>query len=111
MATNAINCAGRSPIPNGCGPARHGRKLTEEAAKDFADLAQRLRRRPPADQVAHFVNRVVFCMFAEDVGLFPIIFSPKDRSGMDRQDGVRAHVARQLFGVMTKGGLFRRRKH
>ncbi|MFN4288851.1 MAG: DUF6984 family protein [Brevundimonas sp.] len=46
--------------------------LTEGAAIQFASLALRLRSRGhDAQAVAHFVNRLVFCMFAEDVDLLP----------------------------------------
>jgi enamine deaminase RidA (YjgF/YER057c/UK114 family) len=46
--------------------------LTEQVAGNFADIAQNLRKRghDPV-KVAHFVNQLVFCMFAEDVGLLP----------------------------------------
>ncbi|MEN8861065.1 class I SAM-dependent DNA methyltransferase, partial [Qipengyuania flava] len=53
-------------------PAKTRQMLTEEAAEEFSQLAQRLRARGhEAHAVAHFVNRLVFCMFAEDVGLLP----------------------------------------
>ncbi len=53
-------------------PARTRQALTEEAAREFAELARRLRAREHDPQgVAHFVNRLVFCMFADDVGLLP----------------------------------------
>ncbi|GGD58746.1 type IIL restriction-modification enzyme MmeI [Croceicoccus mobilis] len=53
-------------------PAKTRQMLTEEAAEEFAQLAQRLRSRGhEGHEVAHFVNRLVFCMFAEDVGLLP----------------------------------------
>ncbi len=46
--------------------------LTAEAATKFSALAQSLRDRGhAAETVAHFVNRLVFCMFAEDVNLLP----------------------------------------
>lgn len=46
--------------------------LTEQAAAEFARLAQSLRERGhDPETVAHFNNRLVFCMFAEDVGLLP----------------------------------------
>lgn len=88
-------------------PGKTRQKLTEEAAKDFADLAQRLRAAGhPADQVAHFVNRVVFCMFAEDVGLLPDnLFTKVIEAAWSGRTAFEP-VARQLFGVMTKGGLF-----
>ena len=53
-------------------PGETRRALTERAAAAFAAVAQTLRARghdPPV--VAHFVNRLVFCMFADDVGLLP----------------------------------------
>ena len=53
-------------------PGESRQTLTERAAATFAALAQRLRERGHApEEVAHFVNRMVFCMFAEDVGLLP----------------------------------------
>ena len=51
-------------------PGESRQALTERAAATFAALAQSLRARGhEAQAVAHFVNRLVFCMFAEDVGL------------------------------------------
>ena len=53
-------------------PGETRQSLTEQAAESFATVAQALRERghdPHA--VAHFVNRLVFCMFADDVGLLP----------------------------------------
>ncbi len=53
-------------------PGETRQTLTESAAKHFALLAQSLRDQGHApEDVAHFVNRLVFCMFAEDVGLLP----------------------------------------
>ena len=53
-------------------PEQTRQALTEQAAATFAELAQGLREGGHDPQtVAHFVNRLVFCMFAEDVGLLP----------------------------------------
>lgn len=53
-------------------PSKTRQALTEETAREFAGIAQRLRDRGhEAHRVAHFVNQLVFCMFAEDVGLLP----------------------------------------
>ena len=53
-------------------PGETRQTLTERAARTFARLAQSLRDQGHEPQeVAHFVNRLVFCMFAEDVGLLP----------------------------------------
>ncbi|HNB26545.1 MAG TPA: class I SAM-dependent DNA methyltransferase [Alphaproteobacteria bacterium] len=46
--------------------------LTKDQADVFAKLAHTLRQRGfDPKMVAHFVNRLVFCMFAEDVDLLP----------------------------------------
>jgi hypothetical protein len=53
-------------------PEKTGQRLTEDAAKEFAALARRLRDRGHNGQtVAHFVNCRVFCLFAEDVDFLP----------------------------------------
>jgi len=46
--------------------------LTEKAAGTFAELARRLRERGhDPHRVAHFMIRLVFCLFADDVDLLP----------------------------------------
>lgn len=48
------------------------RMVTEQAAQNFAGLAQTLRSAGhDSHRVAHFVNKLIFCMFAEDSGLLP----------------------------------------
>lgn len=58
--------------PDKLKPAKSRQQLTVEVAKDFATISERLRQRgnDPHD-VAHFVNRLIFCMFAEDIELLP----------------------------------------
>ncbi len=46
--------------------------LTLEAATKFGSLATTLRERGhDAHTVAHFINKILFCLFAEDIGLLP----------------------------------------
>ena len=53
-------------------PKRSAYATTEEVARKFVTIAQNLRDRGHDPlKVAHFVNRMVFCMFAEDVDLLP----------------------------------------
>lgn len=53
-------------------PRRSANATTEEVARKFVAIAQNLRDRGhDPELVAHFVNRMVFCMFAEDVDLLP----------------------------------------
>ena len=87
-------------------PGESRQALTERAAATFAVLAQSLRgcgHEPQA--VAHFVNRLVFCMFAEDVGLLPADMFTRMLQQARRQPEEFATMARTLFGAMATGGL------
>jgi type II restriction/modification system DNA methylase subunit YeeA len=81
--------------------------LTREAADKFAQLAITLRERGhDAQRVAHFVNRLVFCMFAEDINLLPRkLFRQICDRGFQRPAIAQGMLA-QLFGAMKEGGLF-----
>jgi type II restriction/modification system DNA methylase subunit YeeA len=86
-------------------PGKTCAALTEEAAAEFARLAQRLRNRNyPPEQVAHFINRIVFCMFAEDVGLLPRqMFKRMLDQARRRPDELEA-LGGDLFKAMRAGG-------
>ncbi|WP_052101402.1 class I SAM-dependent DNA methyltransferase [Novilysobacter arseniciresistens] len=79
--------------------------ITKEAAQKFADLAWTLRRRSHAAQeVAHFLNRLVFCMFAEDIGLLPDqLFTRMVTASQDDPAAFQSNAA-QLFEAMRTGG-------
>ena len=85
------------------GESRQG--LTTRAAETFAELAHALREQGHDPQVvAHFVNRLVFCMFAEDVGLLPDnMFTRMLDQARDRPEEFEL-LARDLFGAMSTGG-------
>ena len=86
-------------------PGETRQTLTERAAATFAALAQSLRERGHEPQaVAHFVNRLVFCMFAEDVGLLPDNMFTRMLDHARRQPEDFAALARDLFGAMATGG-------
>ena len=86
-------------------PGESRQALTERAAATFAELAQSLRERGHEPQhVAHFVNRLVFCMFAEDVGLLPDnMFTRMLQHARKRPDEF-TDLSRDLFGAMSTGG-------
>lgn len=87
-------------------PARTRRALTEDAAETFAALAQRLRAEGhEAQTIAHFVNRLVFCMFAEDVGLLPDRIFQKMLEAATRSSADFEAHARMLFAAMRDGGM------
>ena len=86
-------------------PGETRQMVTERAAATFAALAQSFRDRSHDPQtVAHFVNRLVFCMFAEDVGLLPgnMFTRMLERTHSDPEKF--AGYASSLFGAMAAGG-------
>ena len=86
-------------------PGETRQALTERAAAAFASLAQGLRERGHDPRVvAHFVNRLVFCMFAEDVGLLPSGMFTRMLEHARRRPGEFVDLARDLFGAMARGG-------
>ncbi len=91
--------------PDKLKPQKTRQVLTEEAAQRFALIAQRLRGRGhDAHAVAHFVNRLVFCMFAEDVGLLPdSMFARLIELSRKKPESFADH-ANKLFAAMRTGG-------
>lgn len=86
-------------------PEKTRAQLTEEAAGEFAALAQRLRDRGHAPEaVAHFVNRLVFCMFAEDVGLLPPHMFKRMLDESRRKPDEFSLMGADLFRAMQTGG-------
>lgn len=86
------------------GTTRHD--LTEEVAAEFAALAQALRARKhdPA-KVAHFINRLVFCMFAEDAELLPNKMFARMLDAAKAEPAAFHGLAGTLFAAMRGGGL------
>lgn len=87
-------------------PGTQRAEVTEKAAAEFASLAQRLRERghePTA--VAHFLDRLLFCLFAEDVGMLPRkLFQEILEAGSNPDD--LESMLRELFEAMAHGGRF-----
>jgi len=55
-------------------PERTDAQVTQEVAKKFAKLAERLEiegRSASREEVAHFLMRLLFCLFADSIGLLP----------------------------------------
>ncbi len=83
-------------------------QITEKAAKHFAEIAQGLRSRGhDSEAVAHFLDRILFCLFAEDAGLLPKgILSRLSQASKGRSD-VFSNSLAELFAKMSQdGGLF-----
>lgn len=87
-------------------PAKSRQGLTEEAAGRFAALAMNLRRRGhDAHEVAHFINRLIFCLFAEDVNLLPNQMFQRMIEQARKQPGLFQTHAETLFTAMQTGGM------
>jgi type II restriction/modification system DNA methylase subunit YeeA len=89
-------------------PGKTRDELTAEAARQFASLAERLRSRghePHA--VAHFLNKLLFCMFAEDAGLLPPGLLRRLAAAVPHDPTVFTGGLADLFSKMSDhGGLF-----
>lgn len=81
--------------------------ITREAAENFAELAKRLRDRGiEPHRVAHFMSKLLFCMFAEDTRILPPgIFKKMLQASVARPDQFEP-MARGLFAAMKGGGFF-----
>jgi len=81
--------------------------VTKQAAIQFGKLAESLRKAGHSpEKAAHFLIRILFCLFAEDIGLLPdnlftkLIDNTKD-------DLKHFHeLLGELFNHMAKGGFF-----
>jgi len=93
--------------PDKLRPGRTIQAITDKAAAHIGELAQIMRARGlDPHEVAHFLDRIVFCLFAEDIDLLPAgLFSglvDKTRA----EPTAFAEALRDLFGAMAGGGRF-----
>jgi type II restriction/modification system DNA methylase subunit YeeA len=92
-------------------PDKTREQVTEDAAKEFVTIADRLRLAGHAPEaVAHFLNRIVFCLFAEDINLLPDDLFKKilDTLAKRRMDVKQRseQMLSELFAKMRQGGNF-----
>ncbi|MEP7137054.1 MAG: DNA methyltransferase [Chloroflexota bacterium] len=81
--------------------------VTREAATQFSKLADNLRKYGNDPQeIAHFLIRLLFCLFAEDIGLLPEKLFPRLLEQTRHNSKDFSEVLRQLFRAMNTGGYF-----
>jgi type II restriction/modification system DNA methylase subunit YeeA len=81
--------------------------ITTEVATRLADIAQGLRQRGfDSSDVARFLDRIVFCLFAEDVRLLPEKLFSRIVEKSNREPQRFARLIGQLFDAMADGGDF-----
>src|SRR6266496_2746863 len=105
-------------------PQRTTAQVTENLAETIAEVARSLQQREAVEladaksraemsfaprknlRIARFLNRIVFCFFAEDTGLLPKkLFSEVLKTGVDDLHHF-AETLEKLFKVMAKDGTF-----
>ncbi len=105
-------------------PQRTTAEVTEALAETIAAVAKSLQKREAVEladaqtraemnfaqrtnlRIARFLNRIVFCFFAEDTGLLPKgLFSDVLKTGIDDPQHL-AQTLQNLFAVMARGGTF-----
>jgi type II restriction/modification system DNA methylase subunit YeeA len=82
-------------------------QVTQEAAREFAHLADLLRQwGEDPQETAHFLIRLLFCLFAEDIGLLPDDLFTKLVDRTRKKPAAFTHQLSSLFGAMADGGWF-----
>jgi len=80
--------------------------VTKEAADKFSTIALRLQGRGTPEEIAHFVNQLVFCFFAQSVSLLPEgLFTKLLRKSARTPDRAMGYLSK-LFEAMERGGEF-----
>lgn len=93
--------------PESLRPQQTTQQVTEQAAIQFAKLADHLRNRGvEPTQAAHFIIRLLFCLFSEDVGLLPEKLFTRMVSNSRKNPDIFNQQLGQLFQAMSTGGVF-----
>ncbi len=93
--------------PDKLRPGITSQAITAEAASHIAQIAQRLRARGEEPHtIARFLDRVVFCMFAEDIDLLPKGLFTRILDKSKRDPERFAKLVAGLFQAMAAGGDF-----
>jgi type II restriction/modification system DNA methylase subunit YeeA len=89
-------------------PGQTTAQITTQAAEEFSTLAEGLRKRNvPAERAAHFIMRLLFCLFSEDIGLLPDQLFTRLVQNNRRKPAEFTKKLRQLFAAMAnEGGSF-----
>jgi len=88
-------------------PTHTTMQATEAAAREFAKLAASLQSRGTnPEEAAHFLMRLLFCLFAEDAGLLPPGLFARIIEGTRHRPTVFRQRVGQLFEAMATGGSF-----
>jgi type II restriction/modification system DNA methylase subunit YeeA len=87
-------------------PTKTRAAVTTEAADKFSTIAFRLQGRGTPEEIAHFVNQLVFCFFANSVKLLPDGLFPKLLKQSSQTPERAQNYLDKLFEAMEIGGDF-----
>jgi hypothetical protein len=93
--------------PEALRPGITSEAITVDAAKRFGELADAMRQKGIEPlRAAHFLMKLMFCMFGEDVGLLPAgLFAQLLDDGKQNPASLTRRL-QTLFAAMAKGGDF-----
>jgi hypothetical protein len=93
--------------PDALKPTRTRAMITAEAARKFQSISDALQHRnPDREAVAHFVNQLVFCFFADSVKLLPEGLLKKLLLTAEKRPRKSKDYFAKLFAEMERGGEF-----
>jgi type II restriction/modification system DNA methylase subunit YeeA len=81
--------------------------VTKQAAEAFASIAQLLRKQGyEGRRVAHFMTKLIFCLFAEDIRALPDKVFTRAIESAERHPEKFAGKMKTLFAAMQRGGEY-----
>ncbi|HEX5268989.1 MAG TPA: type IIL restriction-modification enzyme MmeI, partial [Gemmataceae bacterium] len=93
--------------PDALKPGKTRQAITEEVAGRFARLAEALGKRDvPPHRAAHFLMKLMFCMFAEDIELLPRDLFTRTVANSKKNPAQLTKLLRGLFRSMASGEPF-----
>ena len=95
--------------PESLKPAETPEQITNASAKQFVEVANALQKyeekKLDPERLAHFIIRLLFCLFAEDIGLLPDkVFSNLVKQNLPTEKFRQS--LKTLFATMKTGGMF-----
>ncbi len=99
--------------PDRLNPGRNTEQITADAAKSFQIITDNMRGwNTDPTRIAFFATKLVFCLFAEDIGLLPRIrntptgiFTDVIKQSQGKPEVFKRHL-QNLFNEMNRGGEF-----
>ena len=98
--------------PDKLEPQRTVQEVTSETSRLFHKIVADMERRPDFDQsrdperLARYLNQIVFCLFAEDIGLLRNELFTQAVTNLHSRPAVFDDGVRELFDRMASGGRF-----